>query len=205
MRPPQKGGGPPKFSAHVYCDQTAGWMKLMLGMVVGLSLGEFVLNGHPAPTSPKTGRAPNFRPMSVVAKRLDGLKCHLVWRFPRPRRLCVRWGPSSPQKKVQTSGCIKMPLGTEVGLSPGNFVVDADPAPPGKGVEPPIFGPRLLWSNGCMDQDVTWYGDRPLPTRHCIGRGPSSPSAKGAQPPNFRPMSVVVKWLDGSRCHLVRR
>ena len=21
---PQKGGGPPKFSAHVYCDQTAG-------------------------------------------------------------------------------------------------------------------------------------------------------------------------------------
>jgi len=22
--PPQKGGGPPKFSAHVYCGQTAG-------------------------------------------------------------------------------------------------------------------------------------------------------------------------------------
>ena len=28
---------------------------------------------------------------------------------------------------------------------------------------------------------------------------------KKAQPPNFRPMSVVAKWLDGSRCHLVGR
>jgi len=55
---PQKGGGPPKFSAHVYCDQTAGWMKLILGMVVGLSPGEFVLDGDPAP-SPKRGRAPS--------------------------------------------------------------------------------------------------------------------------------------------------
>ena len=57
--PPQREGAeprPPKFSAHVYCDQTAGWMKLVLGMVVGLSPGEFVLDGDPAP-SPKRGRA----------------------------------------------------------------------------------------------------------------------------------------------------
>jgi len=32
------------------------------------------------------------------------------------------------------------------------------------------------------------------------------PPKKGAQqPPTFRPMSVVAYWLDGSRCHLVRR
>jgi len=55
---PQKGGGPPKFSAHVYCDQTAGWMKLILGMVVGLRPGEFVLDGDPAP-SLKRDRAPS--------------------------------------------------------------------------------------------------------------------------------------------------
>jgi len=55
---PQKGGGPPKLSAHVYCDQTAGWMNLILGMVVGLSPGEFVLDGDPA-RSPKRGRAPS--------------------------------------------------------------------------------------------------------------------------------------------------
>jgi len=33
-------------------------MKLIVGMVVGLSLGEFVLDGDPAP-SPKRGRAPS--------------------------------------------------------------------------------------------------------------------------------------------------
>ena len=31
--PPKRGVKPsPQFSAHVYCDQTAGWMKLILGM-----------------------------------------------------------------------------------------------------------------------------------------------------------------------------
>ena len=61
--PPKKGhSAPVHFSAHVYCDQTAGWMKLILGMVVGLSPGEFVLDGDPAP-SPKRVRAPspNFK------------------------------------------------------------------------------------------------------------------------------------------------
>jgi len=29
-----------------------------------------------------------------------------------------------------------MPLGTEVGLSPGNIVLDGDPAPPPKGSAP---------------------------------------------------------------------
>ena len=53
---PKGGGG--KFSAHVYCDQTAGWVKLVLGMVVGLSPGEFVLDGDPAPL-PKKGQSPS--------------------------------------------------------------------------------------------------------------------------------------------------
>jgi len=30
----------------------------------------------------------------------------------------------------QTAGCIKMPLGMEVGLIPGDFVLDEDPASP---------------------------------------------------------------------------
>jgi len=61
--PPQKGAEPPtpKFSAHVYCDQTARWMKLILGVVVGLSLGEFVLDGDPAPPPKGTEPLPNFK------------------------------------------------------------------------------------------------------------------------------------------------
>ena len=78
--PSLKGGRAPKFSAHVYCCQTTGWMKLVLGMEVGLSPGDFVLNGDPAP-SPKRVQChlPNFWPISIVAKRLDASRCHLVW------------------------------------------------------------------------------------------------------------------------------
>jgi len=35
--------------------------------------------------------------------------------------------------------------------------------------------------------------------------GPSSPSPNGAEHPNFQPVSVVAKWLHGSRYHLGRR
>ena len=56
VAPSPKGGWTPKSSAHVYCDQTAGWMKLVLGMVVGLSPGEFLLDGDAAP-SPKRASA----------------------------------------------------------------------------------------------------------------------------------------------------
>ena len=39
---------PHKFLAHV-CGQTAGWMKMLLGMEVGLSTGDFELDGDSAP------------------------------------------------------------------------------------------------------------------------------------------------------------
>ena len=46
---------------------------------VGVSLRDIVLDGDPAPPLLK-GHSPNFRLRSVVGKRLDGLRCHLVWR-----------------------------------------------------------------------------------------------------------------------------
>jgi len=52
-----------------------------LGMQVGLDPGNFVLHGDPAAPPPKGGRAPNFRHMFIVAKRLDGSKWHLAWRW----------------------------------------------------------------------------------------------------------------------------
>jgi len=71
--PSTKGGGLPQFSAHVYCGQTAGWIKMVLGMEVGLGPGHIVLDGQPAPL-PKKGAErppPNFRPIFIVAKRLN--------------------------------------------------------------------------------------------------------------------------------------
>jgi len=55
-------------------------MKVVLGMEVGLSPINFVLDGDPAVPFSKKGRSPlsNFRPISIVAERLDASKCHLV-------------------------------------------------------------------------------------------------------------------------------
>ena len=91
--------------------------------------------------------------------------------MPRPKRHCVRWGPSPLCKN---------------------------------GAEPPIFNPCLLWPNGWMDQDATWYGGRPRPRPRCARWGPSLPPKMGAgTSPNFSP--IVAKRLDGSRCHLLWR
>jgi len=77
-------------------------------------------------------------------------------------------------------GWIKMALGKEVGLGPVDIVLDGDTSPlPKKGAEPPVFGPSLLWPNGCMDQDATWYGGRPRPTQHCVRCESSYPQKKG--------------------------
>jgi len=74
--PPQKGDRSPQFSAHVRCGQTAGWIKMAIGMLLSLGPSDIVLDEDPALLSPpqKGGGAepPNFRPMSIVAKRLHG-------------------------------------------------------------------------------------------------------------------------------------
>ena len=113
----------------VYCGQTVGWIKMKLATQVCLGPRQIVLDGTQLPL-PQSGRgSPIFSPY-IMAKWLDGLRCHLVAYVgrPRPRQLCVRWGPSSS-----------------------------------------------------------------LPKR---GQSP---------PHNFRPISIVVERLDGSKCHLVRR
>ena len=69
---PQRGIAPAQFSAHISCGQMAAWIKMPLGMELGLIPGDFVLDGDPAPPPQKEGLPPNFRPMFIVAKRLDG-------------------------------------------------------------------------------------------------------------------------------------
>ena len=68
--------------------------------------------------------------------------------------------------------------------------------PPKRGHSRSHFLAHVLWPNGWMDQNATWYGGRPRPWQHCVRWGLLPP--KG-HTPNFRPMSVVAKRLDGSR------
>jgi len=139
--PLPKNGAEPlsQFSAHFYCGQTAVWIKMPLGTAIGLDRDDIVLDGDPAPP-PRKGTAPNFRPMSIVVKRiplstevglslgdmvLDGYSASPPLKGHSPQysaNVCCG----------QTAGWTKMPLGMEVGLSPGDFVFDGDPARPRK-------------------------------------------------------------------------
>jgi len=78
--PPVKGHSP-QFSANVHCGQTAGWTKMPLGMEVGLGPGDFVFDGDPAPPAEKKAHPPHpIFSSCIVAKQLDGSRCHLVRR-----------------------------------------------------------------------------------------------------------------------------
>jgi len=68
----------------------------------------------------------------------------------------------------------------------------------------PVCDVGALWPNGWTDQDETWHAGRRRPRPLCVRRGPSL-SLKRGTAPTFRPMFILVKRLDGSRCHLVRR
>jgi len=45
---------------------------MKLGTQAGIGPGHIVLDGDPAPLPKNKAEPPNFRPISVVAKRLDG-------------------------------------------------------------------------------------------------------------------------------------
>ena len=65
---PRKKGTPTptQILAHVYCGQTAGWMKTPLGTEVDLGAGHIVLDGVPVPAK-GAQHSPSFQPMSIVA------------------------------------------------------------------------------------------------------------------------------------------
>jgi len=65
--------------AHVYCGQTAGWIKTPLGTEVDLGPGHFVLDEFPA-IGERCTADPSFRPMprspiSATAELLFGFCC----------------------------------------------------------------------------------------------------------------------------------
>jgi len=136
-------------------------------MEVGLDADDFVLDGDRTLPLKRGQNPPNFRPMSIVAKRLDDQDDTWYGGRPRPRLLCVRLESSSRQKRGhsplpqfsahvycgQMAWWIKMLLGREVDLGSGNIVLDGDQIPPQRGIAPtPIFGPCLLWPNRCASQ-----------------------------------------------------
>jgi len=210
--PSPKGTQPP-ILAHICCGPTAGWIKMPLGMEVGLGPGDIVLDGDPAAPPPQRGgtAAPNFRPMYCgqtagrikmpLGTEVDLGPDHTVLSDDQPPAPKGSKVPSPlllhPLPRVccnQTAGWIKMRLSTEVGVGPGDIVLDGDPASlPLKAAQPPICGPCLLWPNGWMDQDGTWYGGIPRPMGHIVFMGTQLSRNGHSSPPPFRPTSIVAE------------
>jgi len=86
----------------MHCDQIAAWIKMPLGTGVGIGPCHIVLDGNPAPSKRGTA-APNFRPMSVVAKRLGGSRSTWYGGRSRPWSHCVRWAPTHPHSQRGTA------------------------------------------------------------------------------------------------------
>jgi len=88
-------------------------------MEAGLGPGQIVLNGDPAP-SPKGDSSPPQK-VGRAAQFLAHVYCG------------------------QTAGWIEMPLSREVGLRPGDIVLDGDQAPfPKRGTAPQFLGTCLV-------------------------------------------------------------
>jgi len=86
----------------VYRGQTAGRIKMSLGTKAGLSPGDIVLDGDPAPPRKGAEQPPTFLPMFVVAKR------SLIWATAEPlfriitTKECLKWVYSVSVKCVYT-------------------------------------------------------------------------------------------------------
>jgi len=82
----------------VYCGQTVGWIKMKLGVQVGLGSDHIVLDGDPAPPPPKGHSPPIFG--HICCGQMDGwIKMPLGMEVGLSLGDCVRWGPCSPLPK----------------------------------------------------------------------------------------------------------
>jgi len=101
--PTPKGVEPAKFSAHVYCVQTAARIKMPLGTEVGLGLCDIVFDVDPATPRKRTHPPhPIFGPCLLWPN--GWMDEDAAWygsrRQPRPH--CTRRGPSSRKRGTAT-------------------------------------------------------------------------------------------------------
>jgi len=206
--PPKRSRAPPQYSAHAYCRQTAGWIKMKLGTQVGLSPGYIVLDGDPGHPLPN-GHRPQFsthiccRQMARWIKMPLGRKIGL-----NPSEIVLDGDPAPlPKKKSEPpisahvycgqNGCMDQDATCYGGrLRPRPHCVRCGPSSMHpQGHSPPNFGPCLIVSCG---QTAGWI-KMPLGTKAGVGPGriccmwTKLPPPKRATDPNSRPISIVEK------------
>jgi len=84
----------------------------------------------------------------------------------------------------------------EVGLGPGDFVLDGVPAPLPKFLAHVYCGITAGWIKMVLSMES--FGDRPQPRRLCVKWKPSRPL-------NFRPMFTIIIVISLEYCTGARR
>ena len=126
----------------------AGWIKMPVGRVVGLSPSEIVLDTDAAPPPSKRPQFAAHVYCGQTARRrcLDGDPA------PLPKRCTAQF--STHVYCGQMAGWTKMPPGMEVDLSRGHIMSDEDPAPSRERgtAAPPPFSPHVHCGHSCPSQ-----------------------------------------------------
>ena len=104
----------------------------------------------------------------------------------------------------QTAGCIKITLGREADLSPGDIVFNGDPALPPKGHSPPPFSAHV-----CCGQTAGWI-KMPLVTQVDLGPGlivldgnPAAPAPAPNRGTAAALFSPCLLWPNGRPSQLL--
>ena len=122
--PHQKIGAQSPFSAHVFCGQTAGWIKMSLVREIDVGPRDIVLDGDPAPP-PKKGHSPQFSAHVCCGQTAGWIKMslgrelvlrpgHIVLDDPPPPTrkghsspppfcLCLLWPKGRPSQLLMSS------------------------------------------------------------------------------------------------------
>jgi len=85
----------------VYCCQTFGWIRMPLGIEVGLNPEDIVMDGDqlPPPKKRRGAQPPIFGPCPLWPNGWMDQDATWYRGRPRSRPHCVRWGPSSPTER----------------------------------------------------------------------------------------------------------
>ena len=184
-----------------YCGQMVGWIKMKLGMQVGLGLGHIVLDWEPAEL-----------PSQFSARICYGQMAGWI-TMPLGRE--VGLSPSNIVLGGDPAGCCPFPKGAQLPifgpylLWPNGWM-DQDATWQGRRPRPwpqcvrwgpsspPKRGTPQFSAHVCRGQVAGWI-KMPLGTKVGLGSGhivldwnPAPPLPKGTTP-NFRPMSFVAK------------
>ena len=97
---PKRGAEPPKFSAHVHCGQTAGWMKLVLGSRGGRPQPRrLCVTCGPSPLPTKTGGVPSPIFGRFLLWPNSWMHQDATW-YGAYATLCSTWTQLPPEKRA---------------------------------------------------------------------------------------------------------